>query len=118
MDSDFIQILKIESDEFVIDEEETILLKVDYWKDMVSQSKNKDYENKIKEQLFGDKSEVEIKIGDDKLKYTPDEYFSLAREAESKYDKAYPHFQEDIGNPVPAGIPAPTLREEKEEDGK
>ena len=118
MDSDFIQILKIESDEFVIDEEETILLKVDYWKDMVSQSKKKDYENKIKEQLFGDKSEVEIKIGDDKLKYTPDEYFSLAREAESKYDKAYPHFQEDIGNPVPAGIPAPTLREEKDEDGK
>ena len=118
MESDFIQILKIESDDFVIDEEETILLKVDYWKDMMSQSRMKEYEDKIKRQLFGDKSEVEIKIGDDTFKYTPSEYFRLAREAESKYNKAYPHFQEDIGKPVPAGILAPTLREETDKDGK
>lgn len=43
MDSDsFLQVLKIESDDFVVDEEETILLKVDYWKDMISRVNEKE----------------------------------------------------------------------------
>ena len=106
MDSDsFLQVLKIESDEFVVDEEETILLKVDYWKDMVSGSRLQEYHRKILEEKFmygGDEwgFDFEKDTPLDEKELTPSQkenrtearrYLSMVKDAEEKYKKAYPH---------------------------
>lgn len=101
----FLQVLKIESDEFVVDEEETILLKADYWKDMVSGFRLQEYHSKILEEKFmygGDEwgFDFEKDTPLDEKELTPSQkenrtearrYLSMVKDAEAKYKKAYPH---------------------------
>ena len=48
----YFQILKIESDEIVIDEDQTSLLKVDYWKDMISEERNREHGIELAEKKY------------------------------------------------------------------